>query len=79
MNARKALVCELLGAASALRIVETREPQTHRANMSRVTDWAAEDKLATHIHAIHELVDFQAAFAEIGKRRAQGKVLLRLH
>ncbi len=51
----------------------------NRGNMSRVTEWAAGGKLATHIHSIHDLADFQAAFAEIAERRAVGKVLLRLH
>ncbi len=56
-----------------------REPEANRANMSRVTQWAASGRLAQHIHAIHDLSDFQAAFLEISERRAQGKVLLRLH
>ena len=54
------------------------EPDENRVNMSRVAEWAAAGKLATHIHAIHDLADFQAAFAEIAERRAAGKVLLRL-
>ena len=35
------------------------EPEQHRVNMSRVCQWAALDKLATHIHSQHELADFQ--------------------
>jgi NADPH2:quinone reductase len=55
------------------------EPEIHRANMSRLTEWAASGKLATHIHSVHELDDFVVAFAEIAERRASGKTLLRLH
>jgi len=54
------------------------EPAENSVNMSRAAAWAAAGKLATHIHAIHELADFKAAFAEIAGRRATGKVLLRL-
>jgi NADPH:quinone reductase len=51
----------------------------NRGNMSRVTEWAAAGKLATHIHSIHDIADLKAAFAEIAERRAVGKVLLRFH
>ena len=54
------------------------DPSQNRVNMSQVTSWAAQGKLATHIHAIHDLVDFETAFAELAERRATGKVLLRL-
>jgi NADPH2:quinone reductase len=54
------------------------EPAKNLVNMACVADWAADGKLATHIHAIHELADFEAAFGEIVSRRATGKVLLRL-
>ena len=52
------------------------EPEQNRVNMSLVSSWAAQDRLATHIHGVHDLADFQAAFAEIAERRARGKVLL---
>jgi NADPH:quinone reductase-like Zn-dependent oxidoreductase len=55
------------------------EPEQNRVNMSRVTAWAAEGKLATHIHSVHELAEFKAAFAEIAERRALGKAPLKLH
>jgi hypothetical protein len=54
------------------------EPEQNRVNMSRVTRWAAEGKLATHIHAVHELADFEAAFGETAERRALGEAPLRL-
>lgn len=52
------------------------EPEQNRVNMSLVSSWAAQDRLGTHIHSVHDLADFQAAFAEIAERRARGKVLL---
>jgi NADPH2:quinone reductase len=57
----------------------TLEPEQNRVNMSRLTAWAAAGKLAIHIHAIHELADFEAAFTAISSRQALGKVVLRLH
>ena len=68
---------DILGVEWAKFVAST--PAENRVNMSRVADWAAAGRLATHIHAIHELADFEAAFAEIAQRRATGKVLLRLH
>ena len=55
-----------------------REPQANRDNLTQIAQWASQDKLATHIHAIHELADFARAFDDIAARRVQGKVLLRM-
>jgi NADPH2:quinone reductase len=55
-----------------------RDPKANRDNLSRIAAWAGEGKLATHIHAIHQLPDFASAFADIAARRVQGKVLLRV-
>ena len=55
-----------------------REPEANRDNLSQIAAWAAQGKLATHIHATHELKDFAQAFDDIASRRAQGKVLLSL-
>ena len=54
-----------------------REPETHRANMSRLVDWAAEGALSAHVHAVHEPEDFAKALGSIARREALGKVLLR--
>lgn len=54
-----------------------REPNLHRANMARLMAWAAEGALSAHVHGVHELSDFVAAFATISGRTAFGKVLLR--
>jgi NADPH2:quinone reductase len=54
-----------------------REPEAHRANMERLTAWAAEGALSAHVHAVHALSDFVAAFASISGRAALGKVLVR--
>ena len=56
-----------------------REPELHRANMSRLLAWAAAEKLSAHVHAIHELEDFVPALRAIATRTAVGKVLLRLN
>ena len=56
-----------------------REPDAHRANMSRLLTWAAEGKVSSHVHAVHDLADFLPAFAAISRREALGKVLLRLN
>ncbi len=53
-----------------------REPDANRDNLSRIAQWAAQGKLGTHIHAVHDINDFARALAEIAERRAQGKVLL---
>lgn len=58
---------------------QVREPEAHRANMSRLLAWAAEGKLSSHVHATHELADFKAAFKSIARREAIGKVILRLN
>lgn len=55
-----------------------RDPASNRDNLSQIAAWAAQDKLATHIHAIHQLSDFQSAFDDIAARRVQGKVLLKV-
>jgi NADPH2:quinone reductase len=55
------------------------EPEQNRVNMSLLCQWAVLDKVATHISFVYDLADFQAAFAEIGERRAMGKTLLRIH
>ena len=55
------------------------EPAAHRANMSRLTQWAAAGRLASHIHAVHELADFKAAFASMREWLSSGEALLRFH
>jgi len=56
-----------------------REPETSRANMSRLLCWAADGGLSAHVHAIHEPSDFLAAYQLIARREALGKVLLRMN
>ena len=66
--------CDILGVEWAK--FAALEPEQNRVNMSLISTWAGQGRLATHIHAVHELADFQTAFAEIAERRARGKVLL---
>ncbi len=68
---------DILGVEWAKFIAQ--DPGENRVNMSRLTAWAAAGKLAIHIHAIHELTDFEAAFSTISARQALGKVVLRFH
>ncbi len=69
--------CDILGVEWGKFV--NLEPEQNRVNMSLVCQWAALDKVATHIHSVYDLPDFQAAFAEIGERRAMGKTLLRIY
>jgi NADPH2:quinone reductase len=54
----------------------SREPVAHRDNLSQIAAWAAQGRLGTHIHAVHDINDFARAFDDIAARRVQGKVLL---
>jgi NADPH:quinone reductase len=66
--------CDILGVewAKFARF----DAEQNRVNMSRIGSWAAAGRLATYINSIHDLSDFEAAFAEISERRAKGKALL---
>jgi NADPH:quinone reductase len=66
--------CDILGVEWSKFI--HLEPEQNRVNMSRLGSWAVSGKLSSYIHSIHDLADFQAAFAEIAERRAKGKVIL---
>jgi len=53
-----------------------REPAAHRANMERLLAWAAAGKIRAHVHAAFPLEQAAEAFALIGERKAQGKIVL---
>ena len=55
-----------------------REPETHRANMKDLMDWAQNGALRAHIHAVYPLSEAAEALGVLARREAQGKVLLRL-
>lgn len=53
-----------------------REPAQHRRNMERLLEWAAAGRIRAHVHASFPLERAAEAFALIGDRRAQGKIVL---
>jgi NADPH2:quinone reductase len=54
----------------------TREPAAHRRNMERLLEWAAASRISAHVHATFPLERAAEAFALIGDRKAQGKIVL---
>ncbi|MDO8876433.1 MAG: NADPH:quinone oxidoreductase family protein [Pseudolabrys sp.] len=54
-----------------------RDPEGHRANTAQLLNWALEDKLSSHIHAVYPLADAAAALKAIASREVMGKVILR--
>ena len=42
-----------------------RNPQGHRANMTKILDWCAHGKLSSHVHAVYPLEDAPAALKAI--------------
>lgn len=53
-----------------------REPAAHRRNMERLLEWAAAGHIRAHVHAAFPLERAAEAFALIGSRKAQGKIVL---
>lgn len=53
-----------------------REPAAHRRNMERLLEWAAAGRISAHVHAAFPLERAAEAFALIGNRKAQGKIVL---
>jgi NADPH2:quinone reductase len=56
----------------------SREPGTHRDNMSQLLSWAESGDLSVHIHEVFPIEAYLKAFEAIAKRQALGKVLLQL-
>jgi NADPH2:quinone reductase len=54
-----------------------RDPQGHRANMTQIIDWCAQDKLSSHVHAVYPLEQAPAALKAIAAREVMGKAILR--
>lgn len=53
-----------------------REPDTHRANVAQILDWARDGRLVPHVHAVLPLADCAEGLAILARREARGKVLL---
>ena len=54
-----------------------RDPQGHRANMTRILDWSAQGRLSSHVHAVYPLSEARAALKAIAERKVMGKAILR--
>ena len=53
-----------------------REPERHRANTAELLTWLAEGRLRPHVSASYPLALAGRAIADLGERRAQGKVVV---
>jgi len=72
----------LLKGASAIGVfwgdAVARDPEGHRANMSRLLSWVAEGRLKPRIDATYPLDRSRQALAAIAERKAKGKIVLEL-
>ena len=51
-------------------------PQENDANFAALAEWLAAGRLRAHVSSVHDLVEYEAAFENIAKRRVLGKVVL---
>lgn len=54
-----------------------RDPDGHRANMTRLLEWVQEGRLKPHVHAVYPLEEIAVALDEIAARKVRGKVILK--
>jgi NADPH2:quinone reductase len=54
-----------------------RNPQAHRANMTKILEWCAQGKLSSHVHAVYPLEQAKDALKAIAARQVMGKAILR--
>jgi len=54
-----------------------RDPQGHRANMTKILEWCAQGKLSSHVHAVYPLSEATTALKAIAARQVMGKAILR--
>jgi len=54
-----------------------RNPQAHRANMTKILEWCAQGKLSSHVHAVYPLEQATDALKAIAARQVMGKAILR--
>jgi NADPH2:quinone reductase len=54
-----------------------RDPQGHRANMTKILEWCVQGKLSSHVHAVYPLSEAAAALKAIAERKVMGKAILR--
>ncbi len=53
-----------------------RNPQGHRANMTKILAWCAQGKLSSHVYAVYSLSETPAALKAIAARQVMGKAIL---
>ncbi len=53
-----------------------RDPERHRANIGELLAWLAEGKIRPHVSAAYPLEQAGQAIADLGERRAQGKIVV---
>ena len=56
-----------------------RETEANRDNLSRLVEWAGDERLSVHIHAKYPLEQHLKAFEAISRRETLGKTLLELN
>ena len=67
--------CDVLGVFWGSWV--SRDPASHRANMTQLAAWCADGKLSSHIHAVYPLPQTAQALNDIATRKVMGKALLR--
>jgi NADPH2:quinone reductase len=53
-----------------------RDPERHRANIAELLAWLGEGRIRPHVSAAYPLEQAGQAIADLGERRAQGKVVV---
>jgi len=66
--------CDIVGVFWGEHIAH--EPESHRANMARLLDWAAEGCIAPHIHKLYSLAETPEALAALAAREVKGKAIV---
>lgn len=66
--------CDIVGVFWGDHIA--REPQSHRANMAQLLDWAAQGRIAPHIHKRYSLAETPQALAALAAREVKGKAIV---
>ncbi|MGI9514702.1 MAG: NADPH:quinone oxidoreductase family protein [Anderseniella sp.] len=66
--------CQIVGVFWGDHLV--REPERHRANMTRLLNWVLEGKIKPHIHKVYPLEETSDALMAIARREVRGKVIV---
>ncbi len=66
--------CDIVGVFWGDHIA--REPESHRADMAQLLDWAAKGRIAPHIHKRYSLAETPEALAALAAREVKGKAVV---